>query len=181
MKVTMKNQNQKKEGFTLIELMTVIAIFGIMVSVVLISFNPIKNQNKLKAVQTEMVSTIKQAQSYALQGKAIPGVGTPKGYGFEFFSNQQYRIFYCMSEAECANASLDASHVVTDFSTADRGVTLTVPADFTTTRFYFDIPNGNRLPESFGDAAGNFKMTLSLSGTTRDITISKSGSIIEQN
>jgi len=82
------------KGFTLLELIVVIAIIGIMTSVGLVSLVPAKKQIALKTAQNEVTSAIKLAQSYALQGKSIQGVSDICGYGFEFTDRSNYRIFY---------------------------------------------------------------------------------------
>jgi prepilin-type N-terminal cleavage/methylation domain-containing protein len=167
----MRQKGQEYNGVTLLELLIVIGIISIMSAVVYVSFTPARNQARLKAAQTEVVATIKQAQSYALQGKmAISGTKSgqvPARYGFKFLSdNQTYRIFYCT-----ACGGLD-DETVEEFSLASNGVSLTSPA-YGSTRFDMDVPNGNYcLPSSLS-------MTLGLSGISKTITVEKGGSITE--
>lgn len=88
--------SQKHRAFSLIELLTVIAIIGIISAVAFVSLNSNKSASRLKTAQREVTSTIKLAQTYALQGKTQGGV-TPCGYGFRFKDTSNiinYEVFY---------------------------------------------------------------------------------------
>ncbi|MCX6761804.1 MAG: GspH/FimT family pseudopilin [Candidatus Moranbacteria bacterium] len=151
------------KGFSFVELMVVIAIIGIMVAVVTVSFGGSRATTRLKAAQDEVTSAIKLAQSYALQGK-IPAAGVkPSAYGFKFTSNQSYQIFYVAGGVETA---------LETYSLSDKGVTLTSPAP-ASTRLTFDLPNGN-----FGGNSGT--LTFTYSGKSRQIDISSGGAVVER-
>lgn len=159
-------------GFTLLELMISIVILAIMISAAIVSLLPARNRARLKAVQAEVATTIKTIQSYALQGK-VTGGSVPAGYGFKFTGSQQYVIFYC-DTGQCGTSDSDVP-IGDPFSIQDRGVTLTVPADPSNTRFYFDVPNGNLNPPRTDDLV----MTLNIGGVNKNVTVKKSGSVLE--
>jgi len=93
MNKTKKRKNDFIQGFTLIEILAALAIMGIMLSIILISFNSSKRDVTLKSAQREVASAIKMAHAYALQGKT-QNEETPCGYGFRFTDSDSYMIFY---------------------------------------------------------------------------------------
>lgn len=62
-----------KKAFTLIELLIVIAIIGIMSSVVFVSMQNSKTETELKTAAREVAAAIREAQNNALTGKMIDG------------------------------------------------------------------------------------------------------------
>ena len=151
---------KKIAGFSLVELMIVVAIIGIMSSIVLVSFNSPKAGVRLKAAQSELVSSIKMAQSFALQGK-IPATGSKaSAYGVEFIDSQNYQLFYVDSSGE---------HALEVYSLAEKNVSLTSSAG---TRFMFSVPDGNF-------SGGAAIITFDYNGTTKQIQILTGGAVIE--
>ncbi len=150
-------ENKKYSGFTFAELIITIAIVGIMTVVAIVSMNPSKTQAKLKAAQTEVASSIKQAQSYALQGKK-QGAITPQYYGIKFTNSTNYEL-YC-------NTSIVETYKLKD------GVVLSgaLPSGIT-----FSIPDGN------SNLLSSLILTFGFNDTAKSITISPSGSITEDN
>lgn len=60
-----------KEGFSLMELVIIIAIIGIMTAVGLVSLNSGKNQKQVETEARKVISVIREAQNNALSGKSI--------------------------------------------------------------------------------------------------------------
>lgn len=166
-KIKLKNKNSGiaggKRGFSIVELMIVVAIIGIMSTVVMVSFNSPKSGVRLKAAQSEFVSAIKLAQSYALQGKIPPNGDKASAYGVSFTNNtKSYVIFYTDS---------DGDRTLESYSLADKNVTLASSVGGGG-RFLFSVPDGN-----FSGSAAT--VTLTYNGTTRQIQISSGGAIVE--
>jgi prepilin-type N-terminal cleavage/methylation domain-containing protein len=155
-----------KKGFTLIELMIIIAIIGTMTTVGFVSLKSGQNQAKLKATQAEIATMIKLAQSYALQGKK-QGAVVPEYYGLKFSVDGTGYIFCSSSDATDLNCSnsiethLFGGEIVLS---AGQGSLL-----------WFDIPNGNCQLSS----AGSLLLTLKLDSNEKSITVSPGGSITE--
>lgn len=152
----------KKKGFTIFELTIVLAIMGIGASIMLVSLSPGKLQAKLRAAQNEVASTIKQAQSYALQGKTI-GMVTPSKYGFRSTSTTAYEIFYCLDTLCPIKTKLE------EFSLANSGVSIEAGKEV-----IFDVPNGNSNLSGF-----DLVITLTSSGKTKTVTVKPGGSVVE--
>lgn len=162
-------------GFTLIELSVVIAIMAIMGGASFVSLQSSKASARLQAAQREVTATIKQAQSYALQGRTQPSAKVC-GYGVRFTDENEYEIFYKVPTPGniCAAGAYESSSA--EILQLENGVVLSnfVSVD---TEIYFSIP--------FGTASGSFagdSMTFEYpagSGVTKTINISSNGSITE--
>jgi Tfp pilus assembly protein FimT len=87
-------KEKKLNGFSLIELMVILAIIVIMTGVSIVSLSPSRRYQALKAAQDEVTASIKLAQSYALQGRTVSGISRVCGYGFKFTNETDYQIFY---------------------------------------------------------------------------------------
>lgn len=112
-----KNWKIKKyKAVSLLELMTVIAIIAIMTGMGIVSFQGSRTTSKLQAAQREVASTIKLAQSYALEGRTQAGgaglPAAPCGYGVRFNTNTQYVIYYNLKPG---GTTCEARHLNANF------------------------------------------------------------------
>ncbi len=64
-----KSYNQSEVGFTLLELMVVVAIFGILAAMTLVSWFPFVEGQRLQAVEELAYRAMKEAQTNALKRK----------------------------------------------------------------------------------------------------------------
>lgn len=166
----MKNFFSKKNGFTLLEVMVIIAIIGIMSAVGIVSLSSSRKMMALKASQDEVASAIKLAQSYALQGRINSGT-KPDGYGFEFAGgdDKTYRIFaYTVSPASQATIETkELKNGVTKFSPIDANTRIEFQGDYAIINL-FSVPP--------------VVITLQSSGaspTTKTVTINAQGFITQ--
>lgn len=151
-------------GFSLGELMIAVAIIGIMSVVSFSALMSNKTGSRLGAAQREVAATIKQAQSYALQGKTLPdGTATPVIYGVHFIDDRTYEIYYC-KESDCSDSTRLQSYSLKE------GVTATpVSADAR-----FTLPFGTvTLSET------PLTITLSFFGDAKTVIVTSGGAITE--
>jgi prepilin-type N-terminal cleavage/methylation domain-containing protein len=155
-----------RRGFTLLELSVVIGVICILSAVSIVSLTSSRNIVKLQAAQSELASTIKLAQSYALQGKT-QGSSTPAFYGVKFFVNS-YAVCTCTTSG-CANcSSIGDSDSVEKYS-LQNGVTRS-SGNYVS----FGVPHGEKYP-----AGGNTVFTVQVGGKTKTVTVNSSGFVTE--
>ena len=78
----------KQKGFTLIELLVTVSIFSIITSIVLVNNNQFNNSVIINNLAYEVALSIRQAQSFGLNVKEVPGSGDfESGYGVYFDTN----------------------------------------------------------------------------------------------
>jgi prepilin-type N-terminal cleavage/methylation domain-containing protein len=75
-------------GFSLIELLVVLAIMGGVLLALSINLNSTRNSRDLNIAENELVSNIKKAQSYTLSARALPNGQLPSYYVLKFNLNQ---------------------------------------------------------------------------------------------
>jgi prepilin-type N-terminal cleavage/methylation domain-containing protein len=173
----------KYHGFSLSEVLIVMAIMSIMGGVGFVSLHTAKVNTRLRAAQREVTATIKEVQSYALQGR-IETSAKVCGYGMRFTSKTEYQIFYKIAKPlmKCADTDYGSSTSVKEMKLAD-GVELSAPA-YADTEIYFAIPFGEIYGP--GDEVEFTGSTMTFrypagTGATKLITINSRGSIIENN
>ena len=167
LKEKIKKNKQKTEGFTLIELMIIIAVIGIMTTVGFVSLESGQNQAKLKATQAEIVAMTKLAQSYALQGKKDNNDVVPSYYGVKFSVDGSGYVFCSSSDSMDANCSNSI-----ETHQFDGNIALNMGQG---ALVWFDVPFGNCQLSS----VGNLQLQLVLDSAERGIVISPGGSITE--
>lgn len=178
----------KKRGFTIIELLIVIAIMAILSATGFMSYQNARRDAVLRAAQREVATAIRMTQGYALQGKTQNTGGedfTPCGYGFEFTDKDSYRIFYTKAD----NGSLckddnnyPGGEIKVDSFVLNEDVTITNDP-INSTKFYFKIPFGVILSGT-GGAFGGTSIVFShpsSPGSTLAIDISPKGDIQEKD
>jgi len=87
----------KKTGFTLIEVLVVIAIMGIFFVVGSVNFNDFQKRKVVSGVADQIRGDLRLAQSDAITGQKPndPQCNTPKildSYSFEIVSNTEYNV-----------------------------------------------------------------------------------------
>jgi prepilin-type N-terminal cleavage/methylation domain-containing protein len=160
------------KGFTVVEILVVIAIMLIMLSVALVSMRSASDNAKVKSAQREVASAIRLAQSDALQGKTMPSVGLPQCYVFKFTSATAYGIYYNNTDA-CPAANDQASPI--ESYTLNSGVKLTSPSLYANTRITFSVPHGE------ASNARTFVISNSSKSLSKNVYVKTGGSVTEDN
>lgn len=157
-----RNKDEKYRGFTLVEVIVVIAIIGILSTITIISFSPLSKRTKLNASVDEVASALNLAKGYSLQGRMPAGLSSICGYGFKFTSTTQYQIFYYYyydgsGNLDCSNRS-NFTETAVNTQTLKTGTVLNSPAPGATSTIYFNIP---RATVVFFPANPNFNIIYS--------------------
>jgi prepilin-type N-terminal cleavage/methylation domain-containing protein len=82
--LNIKNQKRSNKGFTLIELMTVVVIMVILATVMVINLAGQRAGRDIKIAQNQLVSNIRQAQSYTLSARTLPSGESVQFYALKF-------------------------------------------------------------------------------------------------
>lgn len=87
----------KQKGFTLLEVVVVLGIFGMLTSIVIFNYGKFRSDTTLVNMTYEVALSIREAQIYGVSARNLAG-GTPdfnKAYGihFEGTSSNQYFLF----------------------------------------------------------------------------------------
>jgi prepilin-type N-terminal cleavage/methylation domain-containing protein len=139
-----KRNRRSLQGFTLVELMVVMAMTAIMIGVTLTSLSGAKDRKAVETEARKFAATVREMQNYALTGKAIDSNGNPtcavginviNGGATAFQPRYKYRTG---GVASCA-----AGNTAADFGAVrplSNGVTFSVGS---TGDIYFDVPRGN--------------------------------------
>lgn len=185
------------KAFSLVELVTVIAIVSIMLGVAVVSLLPARTSAKLDAAGREVAANIKLAQSYALQGKAVKDSGNnvvPCGYGVNIKDTTEYQIFYTYPKAatgiDCTEFNkIDSVKISLDWTDAD----ITALEKYTSKDgvifndnvnkkiVYFTIPHGIMFGND-GNPFTGLSITLKASDgtTTKTVNVGPGGAVTEQ-
>jgi prepilin-type N-terminal cleavage/methylation domain-containing protein len=150
------NQKMKKNGFTLYELLTVIAIIAILTIIAIPNMISWRSEAKLHGASNNLRADLQMAKLRALREKAIVAV---------VFTANSYKIFIDNGAgANASNWNLDADEALIRIRRLPAGVSIALPSslDFPNNRTRF---NGRGLPDP---------ATLTGSGLTGTITVKNS-------
>jgi type II secretory pathway pseudopilin PulG len=160
----MKKRYKKNFGFTIVELLVIIAIMGIMLAVGMISLTKGSSDAKIISAQREVASAIRTAKSYALQGKTVSG-NAPMYWGFKFTNDTSYEIF----------SNDGSSDTQREAYTLSNGVKRDNPASAADTRVIFSVPNGDI---SFSSGS-SLNLNLNLGTSNKAVGVASGGVVTE--
>lgn len=156
-----------RRGFTLIEILIVVAIIGIASTITLVSLNSGRTDRELEAAAREFASGIREAQNYALTGKQAVASTDPCRYQMNW-SGGQYTLTYWYAPAGGSCAVPSSSTVVT--YTLKGGVAFVGALDSV---WY-------KPPHAANDIAASKLITLSKSGRFHSVCLYKNGRVLDQ-
>lgn len=128
----------KKRGFTLVELMVVMAMTAIMISVTIVSLSGSRDKKAVESEARKFAAVVREAQNYALTGKQFVSgrVTCSVGIGDITSDEAGYEVLYFYrSGADC---TISPSQVTFATNTLSNGVHFSS----TTSAFNFAVPRG---------------------------------------
>lgn len=163
----MKNKN----GFTMIELMIVMAIIGIMSAVIFVNMANVGTNNNLKLAGRQLSSALHLTQSYALTGKQKDPDKYPCAFKFstkEIDGGFYYEIQYIFREVneECGDKA--------DFEPFEGPIKFNKVASLTENSVTFNVPHATYSapePETefiFSEKGKTYKVTVFSSGVIQE-------------
>lgn len=93
---------QKQKGFTIIELIVVIAIMGVISTLFLVNYNGQRGPRNLKLAQNLLVTNIRKTQSYILSAKTINSNLTARYYQVRIDKNSNRYLIYGLDTTNTA-------------------------------------------------------------------------------
>jgi prepilin-type N-terminal cleavage/methylation domain-containing protein len=107
--------NNQYRAFTMIELLVVVAIFGITASVLLVDASGSRNRQYLDAAGREVEAVIRGAQNAALAGVQVASADRPCGFRVDW-GGSDYTVTYRYKDGSgsCTQSSLFSSHALSN-------------------------------------------------------------------
>ncbi|MFZ3009800.1 MAG: prepilin-type N-terminal cleavage/methylation domain-containing protein, partial [Candidatus Microsaccharimonas sp.] len=122
-------QNDKSNGFTIVELLIVIVVIGILAAITIVAYNGIQNRSKVASLQADITNGVKVLESYKVtQGSeqypttlATANVKSSPGTTFTYYYNGQANSFCLEATNGDVTYSLNSKDkvVVSDDCTPD--------------------------------------------------------------
>lgn len=136
---------QRIKGFTLVEIMIVIAIIGILSAAGITSLSSGKERKVVEGEARRLAATIREVQNYALTGKQIGGQ-VPCKFGVQALTSGDSQMFFAESHRTGASCSVGASvpaAIPSMTINLANGVTVANDLNFD---FFFTVPRGELDP-----------------------------------
>jgi prepilin-type N-terminal cleavage/methylation domain-containing protein len=96
----------KNLGFTLIELIVVIALFAVLATLIMVNYAGTRGARNLKIAENQMVTNIRKTQSYVLSARNING-SPAKFYAVKFDLNASSYVIQSVDTNYAFNATLE--------------------------------------------------------------------------
>lgn len=179
----------KKQGFSSIELVVVLAIFGVLSGVVLFRFSDFNANVSLNNLAHDVALYAKKAQTDATSGRrvaaAVPGAAAPSygvrferatGDRFQYFRDANNNGLYASSE-ELENVVIQSRDRITELWVLGSGYTrVDGSVHITFTRPYLEANIRSQTP-NLSNITRAFIVMTAASGKQKTVVVHKSGQI----
>jgi len=163
----------RKKGFTLVELMIVMAIVGIMTAVTIVSLSGARDRKAAEGEARKFAAVVREVQNYALTGKQLGTGLVTCSVGMNAIASgaTSYGIFYTYRSGDDCNTSASNAFVT---NTISNGVAFSSAAN----AFSFSVPRGEI---NLGGNPDPIPIQLSKGSATYTVCIYRSGRIEDVN
>lgn len=101
-----------KKGFTIIEMVIVMAVIAVITTVVLVEYRSGAKVNRLQLAAQQVATDLKEAQNLSLSSQKSNGDIPPGGYGVSFYPYEPNNRSYILFADEDANKEYDTGEEV---------------------------------------------------------------------
>lgn len=167
----------KEPGFTLIELIVVLAIVVIMASIIMIDYGANRLKLALLRSAQKLSLDLHRVETYSLTSKEFQASGVPDGWGVHFYgaNSTSYTIF---ADKNPGNDNIRDPNGTEDLETLNFETGVKVSSAVTDVVF---IPPDPDVVINNNPALTSVSITLTNGSLTRTITINKFGAITISN
>jgi prepilin-type N-terminal cleavage/methylation domain-containing protein len=107
---------KSKKGFTLFEMLIVMAVIAILAVLILTRYRSGEQQYKLSQAAQLLAADLRQAQNFAIAGVQNTGFSNIGGYGVQLSAANSYRIFLTDSGAQSCGSIGPTKQYIKDVS-----------------------------------------------------------------
>lgn len=162
----------KKKGFTLVELMVVMAMTAIMIGVVLVSLDGARDRKNVEVEARKLAAVIREAQNYALTGKQFVSGRVTCSVGVRAIGDgdEGYIVSYAYrSGTDCSDSPTAATWVTNSLLNGVRFAS-------TTDTFSFVVPRGE---VNLGGNPNPIPIQVSKNSATWSVCVYSGGRVVE--
>lgn len=184
----MKPHTQK--GFSLVEMLSVLAIFAVLMSIVIFNYNKFTYETILTNMAYDVALSLREAQIYGVsvksEGGQTPGFAVPYGIQFLGGSNSNFFLFADSDRDDTMDGQGCSEECVTAY-TLQRNIQITntrlkigngCPAQQNGLSIVFRRPDPEPYFSSNSNAITHAQITLTApNGSVRYVIVSKNGQI----
>jgi type II secretion system protein H len=156
----MLTTKKTRAGFTLIEVMIVVAIIGITSAAVFVSLSASRSTRGLDRASREVMASLREAQNYALSGRSANISDNNTYFGLQISSATDYSV--------TSSTSTISSYTLKD------GVTFSSGA----TTIEFTLPRGD-VRQGGAPLAGSYRISLTKGGSSLYVCLYPTGRMVE--
>ncbi|HHH12444.1 MAG TPA: type II secretion system protein GspH [Candidatus Moranbacteria bacterium] len=162
-----RKTKKERKGFTMVELLVVVAIIGIMTSAVLVSLADSRAKKNAETSAREVAAALRLAQNYAVSGRIFDRSKIPCRYSFVITSPSSYEIRY--THHPLGNPTCTTVPETVESFALPEGTVLTGASPI-----HFTIPNGSLSPSPTG---GRYVLTVNTSGAAVNVCVDAGGTV----
>ncbi len=156
----MYTAKKTRAGFTLIEVMIVVAIIGITSATVFVSLSTSRSTRGLDRASREVLAALREAQNYALSGRSATISENNTYFGLQISSATTYSV-------------VSSTSTIGSYSLKD-GVAFTSG----NTTIEFTLPRGE-VRQGGGPLVGSYRISVAKGGSSLYVCLYPTGRIVE--